>query len=44
MTEQLDQKKASLQDRQQKLSSLDAAIASKTTERDSLKQKLDSLS
>lgn len=43
MTEQFDQKKAALQERQQKGSSLDAAIAAKTKERDDLKQKLDSL-
>ena len=43
MTAQLDQKKASLQGLQQKQSSLDAAIAAKTKERDDLKQKLDSL-
>jgi chromosome segregation ATPase len=43
-TGELDQKKASLQERQQKLSSIDAAIAAKTQERDALKQKLDSLS
>jgi hypothetical protein len=44
MTAQLDQKKASLQERQQKSSSLDATIAAKTKERDALKQRLDSLS
>lgn len=40
---QIDQKKASLQELQQKRSAIDAAIAQKTQERDSLKQKLDSL-
>lgn len=44
MSGPLDQKKASLQELQQKSSSLDAAIAAKTQERDSLKQRLDSLS
>jgi chromosome segregation ATPase len=44
MTAQLDQKKASLQERQQKVSSLDATIAAKTKERDDLKQRLESLS
>lgn len=43
MTAQLDQKRASLQGLQQKQSSLDAAIAAKTKERDDLKQKLGSL-
>ncbi len=41
---QIDQKKASLQELQQKRSTVDAAIAQKTQERDRLKQKLDSLS
>ena len=41
---QLDQKKASLQEKQQQLSSIDASIAAKTTERDTLKQRLDSIS
>ena len=40
---QIDQKKASLQQVQQKRSTLDAAIAQKTQQRDRLKQKLDSL-
>jgi len=44
MSGQLDQKKASLQELQQKSSSLDASIAAKTQERDGLKQRLDSLS
>ena len=43
MTAPLDQKKASLQELQQKQSSIAAAIAAKTKERDDLKQKLDSL-
>ena len=41
---QLDQKRASLQEKQQQLSSIDASIAAKTTERDTLKQRLDSIS
>jgi chromosome segregation ATPase len=40
---QIDQKKASLPELQQKRSTVDAAIAQKTQERDRLKQKLDSL-
>ena len=40
----LDQKKATLQESQQKLSSIDAAIAAKTTERDGLKQRLAEIS
>ena len=40
---QIDQKRASLQELEQKRSAVDAAIAQKTQERDSLKQKLDSL-
>lgn len=44
MTAQLDQAKASLQEREQKRSAIDAALAAKTQERDALKQKLDSLS
>ena len=44
LTAQLDQKKAALQERQQKSTSLDAAIAAKTKERDDLKQRLDSIS
>jgi chromosome segregation ATPase len=41
---QLDQKKAQLEEQQQKLSSLDSGIAAKTTERDGLKQRLDAIS
>jgi flagellar biosynthesis chaperone FliJ len=44
LTAQLDQKKASLQERQQKSSSLDGTIATKTKEREGLKQRLDSIS
>ena len=44
LSAQLDQKKASLQESQQKLSSIDAAIAAKTTERDGLKQRLAEIS
>jgi peptidoglycan hydrolase CwlO-like protein len=40
----LDQKKAALQESQQKLSSIDAAIAAKTTERDGYKQRLAEIS
>lgn len=40
---QIDQKKASLPELQQKRLTVDAAIAQKTQERDRLKQKLDSL-
>ncbi len=40
---QIDQKRASLQQLQQKRSTLDATIAEKTQQRDQLKQKLDSL-
>lgn len=40
---QMNQKKASLQELDQKRATVDTAIAQKTQERDSLKQKLDSL-